>query len=136
MASLKEQLLSVDLFANLPASAVDSLLTRGSTMTHPTGSVIVQQGAAESGFQLLLDGAAEVSVDGTVVNTLETGDYIGEISLIDRAPRSATVTASAPCKTFRISPLQFHEIVDEDPAALRALLLTVAARLRNAQSGR
>jgi CRP-like cAMP-binding protein len=136
MASLKDQLLKVDIFAGLPAQAVDGLLTRGSTITFPAGGVIVQEGATESGFQLLLDGSADVSIDGQVVNTLTAGDYFGEISLIDGAPRSATVTATSPAKTFRISPLQFHEIVDEDPAALRALLLTVAARLRNAQSGR
>jgi CRP/FNR family transcriptional regulator, cyclic AMP receptor protein len=133
MANLKEQLLRVDVFAGLPAATVDGLVTRGSTITFPAGGVIVQEGATESGFQLLLSGSADVSIAGQVVNALSAGDYFGEISLIDGAPRSATVTATAPSKTFRISPLQFHEIVDEDPAALRALLVCVTGRLRSAQ---
>jgi CRP-like cAMP-binding protein len=134
MASLKEQLILVDVFAGLPAVAVDGLLDRGSTMTYPAGGVIVREGATESGFQLLLTGSADVSVGDQVVNSLAAGDFFGEISLIDGAPRSATVTATAPSKVFRISPLQFHELVDDDPAALRALLLTVCARLRHAQA--
>ena len=62
------------------------------------------------------------------------GDYFGEASLLDNAPRSATIVAADDgCTTLLIPQLAFWEIVDEHPHVARPLLRGLAIRLRNAE---
>ena len=60
------------------------------------------------------------------------GSYFGEISVIDGAGRSATITAGDEgLKTFTISPLNFMQLVDRHPALARSLLKELCARVRS-----
>ena len=125
----------VDLFSGLSRKVVDELVAGGSTRSIPAGLIVVQQGAADAGFQLILEGDATVSVNGTTVRTLGAGDYFGEMSLIDGASRSATVTSTGDgCKTFLVSPMRFWSIVDANPDAARALLVALTTRIRALES--
>jgi CRP-like cAMP-binding protein len=135
VSTIAQMLSQVDLFSGLSRKVVDELVEGGSTRTVPSGNVVVQQGAADAGFQLVLDGEATVSVNGTTVRTLGAGDYFGEISLIDGAPRSATVTSAGEgCKTFLVSPMRFWSIVDANPDAARALLVALTTRIRSLEN--
>ncbi len=61
---VRKALAEIDLFAGLPGSALDDLIQRGSTFTTHPGSRVVEQGAADAGLQIVLEGTADVSVDG------------------------------------------------------------------------
>ena len=128
----KEALTRVKLLQTLPEDALDELVQRASTMRHQPGRVMVKQGDKDSGLQVVLEGEAQVSVNDVPRASLGEGDYFGEMSLIDGAPRSATVTAGADgAKTVTISPLTFNEVLDAYPEVSRSLLSHLVARIRS-----
>ena len=131
----KEALAQVALLTDVPDEALDDLVQRGTTMRLQPGRVLVQQGNADSGLALILEGSAEVEVNGVHRSSLGEGDYFGEMSLIDGAPRSATVTAGPDgAKTLTISPLTFKETLDAYPGVARSLLVHLVARVRSLES--
>ena len=128
----KEALTRVKLLQTLPEDALDELVQRASTMRHQPGRVMVKQGDKDSGLQVVLEGEAQVSVNDVPRASLGEGDYFGEMSLIDGAPRSATVTAGADgAKTVTISPLTFNEVLEAYPEVSRSLLSHLVARIRS-----
>ncbi len=71
---------------------------------------------------------------GTVVRTLGAGDCFGEISLVDRTPRSATVRTTSPVSTLAPSAWSFAPLPEAEPEVARALLLVMRERLRAAEA--
>ncbi len=131
---LREALTQVDLFRALPASVLDDLIQGGTTLKFRPGSTVVQQGSPEAGFQLVRKGSASVTVNGVERGALGVGQYFGEMSLIDSAPRSATVVAGPEgVETFAVSPLTFSGLMDKNPQVARALLPVLTARIRSVE---
>lgn len=134
---LSDQLALVDLFSGLDRKTLDSLVQRGTTMTFPAGRIVAEQDRDGSTFHLVLTGSATVSVSGEDVTTLSPGGYFGEMSLLDGAPRSATVIAGPEgLKTFTVSQLRFSELLDEDPQVTRKLCVSLVARIRTIEAER
>ncbi len=127
-------LAGIDLFADLPDSILRDLVGRGSTYEATPGREVVSQGSANAGLEVVLDGTADVTVNGEHRLTLHPGDYFGEISLIDRGPRSASIVAGPDgLTTFRLSALAFAPMLD-DPHVSRTLLKALCARLRSMET--
>ena len=130
-----EALARVDLFAPLPREIIDELVQRGATRKYNPGTAFITQGSSDSGLQLILEGTATVVVNGVERRTLGEGDYLGEISLLDAAPRSATVVAGpSGASTFSVSPLAFTQVLDANPSMARTLLAVLTARIRSIES--
>lgn len=129
--SLSNALASIDLFSGLPERVLDEVVSAGTTLTFRAGSTVVTQGSSDAGLQVVLEGSADVDVNGVARAPIEPGGYFGEISLIDGGPRSATLTAGSDgLKTFAISALNFSPLIDKHPALARALLKVLCARIR------
>ncbi|MEU8225975.1 cyclic nucleotide-binding domain-containing protein [Kribbella sp. NPDC048915] len=129
--SLPRFLAKVDLFGGLPRQTLDDLMERGTTQTFQAGRHVIEQGADDAGLQIVLEGTAEVTVNGTPRATLGPGDYFGEISLIDGRPRSATVVAGPDgLTTFALSALAFAPVLKGSPDVAQAMLRPLAARVR------
>jgi CRP-like cAMP-binding protein len=127
----RKALKEIDLFAGLPEDALDDLVQRGTTFTMDPGERVVSEGAADVGLRVVLDGTAEVTVNGEPRPPLGPGDYFGEISLIDGAPRSATVVSGPEgLTTFALSALAFSPMIDR-PQVARVLLKALCARIRS-----
>jgi CRP/FNR family cyclic AMP-dependent transcriptional regulator len=129
--SLKDSLCAVELFCELPDDLVDEMIARGSTVEVGPGVEMVAQGDHSTGMYLILDGSADVTVDGHPVGRLAKGDYFGEMSLIDGETRSATVTSGPDGATaFRLSAIAFSELIAQHPHTALLLLKGLAGRVR------
>jgi CRP/FNR family transcriptional regulator, cyclic AMP receptor protein len=130
----RQALARIDLFAGLPETTLSDLVQRGTTFTMDPGRSVVQEGSADVGLEVVLEGTADVSVNGVPRPALGPGDYFGEISMIDGAPRSATLVAGPDgLTTFRLSALAFSSVMD-DPAVSRTLLKALCARIRSLEA--
>jgi CRP-like cAMP-binding protein len=98
-----------------------------------SGSTMVRTGDPGRTFYVLLDGKARVLRGGSRARRLETGDYFGEMALLDDAPRSADVVADGEVLALTIDRPGFAKLLRAEPALSQAILRTLAARLRAAE---
>lgn len=127
-----EMLGSTPLFDGLSPKELKMVAEIGKEVTFEPGREMVKQGATGVGFHLLVEGEAAVLVADEEVARLRAGDYFGEMSLIDGGPRSATVRAESPVRTFSLPVWDFTGLLDGNPSIGRKLLLEMTRRLRAA----
>jgi CRP-like cAMP-binding protein len=96
----------------------------------PAGSVLTRQGAAGGIAYILASGQAEVIRGGRRLALLGPGDVVGELSLIDGKPRSATVKAVTDLEVLEIDARDLTRLLHKAPAVSRNLLEALAERLR------
>ena len=125
----------VDTLATVPLFSACSkkelqLVARGAErLMVDAGKVIVVQGAAGSEFFVIVSGAARVERNGRKVGSLGPGNFFGDLALLDRAPRNASVIAESPMELARIGQKSFDELLDV-PGFSKKLLAGLARRLR------
>ena len=98
------------------------------------GKTIVEEGQTGHEFFLILDGNATVLRNGRKVATLGAGDYFGELALLDRGPRNATVKADGDMEVLVLGQREFSGVLDEVPTIAHKLLASMATRLREADA--
>lgn len=94
------------------------------------GRALTTQGKPADTFYVLLDGEAEVEVDGAKRRTLHPGDFFGEISMLDRGPATATVTTRARSRLMVMSHPQFRDAIKANQDLLSRVFEAMAERLR------
>jgi len=97
----------------------------------PEGTVLAKQGEPGDAFYLLVSGTAVVRRNGRKLGELEPGDFFGEVALLDRGPRSATVQILTDATLFVTHPKDFASLLTV-PSIARELLVGLAGRLRAA----
>jgi CRP-like cAMP-binding protein len=122
----------VPLFSGCSKRELDAIGKAAKEVTHREGHLIAREGDTGVGFFLITDGTADVSVGGKTRAKLGPGDFFGEISLLDRGPRTATVTASSPITMLGLTAWAFRGLVEQHPTIALNMLRVVAERLRNA----
>jgi len=98
----------------------------------PEGTEVVTEGGKGDAFFFILAGEAVVRRRGRTVATLGTGQFFGELALLDPAPRDATVVATSPLTVGVLGARVFRAIVVDVPAMSEKLLRGMAKRLREA----
>lgn len=93
------------------------------------GKVLTRQGGSGREFFVLLEGDVDVVQDGKRINTLGPGDFFGEMALISKQPRNATITATSPVRALVITETNFKRLLREDAHVSVKVLETVAGRL-------
>ena len=101
-------------------------------VTVPAGRVLCEEGTIGREFFLIVDGQASVRRNNRKVATLGPGQYFGEMALLDRRPRSASVTSETDMTLLVLGQRQFNGVLDSVPALSRKMLAAMATRLREA----
>ncbi len=127
-------LANVPLFAGLSKRDLQRVGKVSEEVDVDAGRLIVDQGRTGHEFFLILDGAAAVKKNGRKTATLGKGQYFGELALLDRGPRSASVVAETPMTLLVLGQREFTGVLDEVPAMAHKMLATMAGRLRDADT--
>jgi CRP-like cAMP-binding protein len=134
-ADPKIELLSkVQMFSSLNKRELGLIARSADVVTVKPGTEIVTQGTSGHEFYLVVSGQATVRRNGRKIATLGPGQYFGELALLDRGPRSATVTAETDVELAIISQREFLAVLNQVPAVAYKLLVSMASRLREADT--
>ncbi len=117
---------ALDIFAGATRAALERLARSAVEETVDAGTVLIREGAAADDFFVLTAGRVDVSAAGEggvehALAELVPPDYFGEIGLLERRPRTATVTTSSPCTVLRINGDDFVDsltVSNLSPSAL------------------
>jgi CRP-like cAMP-binding protein len=95
----------------------------------PEGKTLMREGDRGREFFILVEGSADVRRRNRKVNTLQNGDFFGEIALVSQRPRTATVTTSSPVRALVVTEQSFRSLLDRAPDVQRKVLQALADRV-------
>jgi CRP-like cAMP-binding protein len=125
-----DMLAAVPLLSACSRKELRQIAGLGTAIKVRDGEVLTEQGRSAREFFLVVDGTARCLVDGTVVASLGPGDYFGEMALLDRGPRHATVIAEGPMDVLVLESREFWGLLDAAPSIAKKLLVAFAQRER------
>ena len=99
----------------------------------PAGRVLIREGDFGHEFFVIESGTAKATIRGRKGGTMGPGECFGEMALLHRAPRSATVTAESDMHLLVLNSREFSTLMDDVPSVARKVLAAVAERLRDAE---
>ncbi len=100
------------------------------------GDMIVKEGGAGAFMYAVLEGRVVAGIDGTIIEHIGPGGVLGEVALVDQAPRAASAAAETDCALLAINRRDFLALVRAKPAFSASLLRALAERLRFLIAGR
>jgi len=124
----------VPLFSGLDDRLLQRLAGEFFEKTFAAGETIAAEGQAGKTFVVIESGDLRVSVQGTDVGRLGPGQAFGEMALIDKSARSATITAETESHCYLLPIWSFRPIVEEHPEMAWALLESLAQRIRDIEA--
>jgi CRP/FNR family cyclic AMP-dependent transcriptional regulator len=129
----QELVQQVPLFSGLGKKELQTLANSMKERIFDAGDTISKEGQSGVGFFIIEDGEASVTVGGDELRTLGSGDYFGEVALIDDGARTATITAKTELKTYGITSWEFRPLIEQNAELAWKMLQTLAKRLREAE---
>ena len=125
---------NVRLFSDLDEQDLESLADEFNERRFTAGDKIALEGEGGLMFFVVESGELSVDVHGESVSTMGPGSAFGEIALIDRRPRTATVTATSDVVAFGLPVFVFRPFVESRPQVAWKMLESMADRLAVAES--
>ena len=95
------------------------------------GSLLVDQGQTGREAFVILEGKVTVKRNGRKIARLGPGAIVGELSLLDHGPRTATAVCETDCSLYAISQRNFMPVLDDVPSISHKLLAALAGRIRD-----
>lgn len=128
----------VPLFADLSPDELQQVALVASELSFSQSEVLARQGEAGDEMYVILEGEIEVSVEGTAGNRevlarRGPGEVVGEMSIISREPRMASLIAASDLRILRIAQKEFEGILRERPQTGLAVMRVLIKRLKEAQ---
>jgi CRP/FNR family transcriptional regulator, cyclic AMP receptor protein len=130
-----ELLKRVPLFSQCSKAELRQIAMIADEVDLRTGSILTREGRPGYEFVVLVDGTARVTQKERTLADLGAGDWVGEIALLTKSPRTATVTATSPIQALVLTDRAFRQLVEKTPSIAVKVLASVADRLgRDARS--
>jgi CRP-like cAMP-binding protein len=133
-ADKSDVLKSVPLFSELSKKHLDLIGKRLDEVDMAAGTVLAREGELGEEFVFLLEGRVRVEKGGKPINTLSSGDFFGEISLLDRGPRTATIVADSDVALLVLHVRYFDELLEKIPDLSRQMLRALCGYLRRTEA--
>ena len=131
-------LLNLPLFAGLGSGDIKLLEDASREVRLETGGVLMTEGSPGGSLYVILEGELEITKRSgkrdVVIAERGPGEVIGEMSLLDGSPRTATVCSRGVSRLLEIDQAAFRRLVESSPAAALSILHTVTSRLRHTES--
>ena len=131
-SEIVEHLSNVPIFSGCSKKELQTIAKQVREIKHESGHVIAAEGEPGAGLFVIDEGEADVTIGGKRVNHMKTGDFFGEMALLDGGPRTATVTATTPITLYALTEWVFRGLLAEHPGIAMRTLETMAGRLRSA----
>ena len=134
-SSMTDALAAVPLFAGLDAAGLADLARGMRVRRFRRGETVFHVGDPGDALFIVMAGSIKITLpadtgDEAILATLRSGDFFGELALLDGAPRSATAVAIEPTETYVLSRDGFRELIASQAQMREALLATLAAEVR------
>lgn len=124
-----ELLKRVPLFGGLSSRDLEAVAKIADELDFKEGKTLTTEGAAGREFFVIIEGTAEVSKGRRKLRTLSDGDFFGEISLITKLPRTATVTTISPLRALVVTDRSFRSLLERQPGIQSKVLQALGERL-------
>lgn len=122
------------LFERCTRAELTELAATTTELRVPAGKVLAREGDLGREFFVLESGRVEATRNGVRVGTLDAGNFFGEMALLDRQLRTATVTATEPCDLLVLTAREFLQVVETMPSVDRKIITVLAGRLRDLEN--
>ena len=120
----------VPLFSGASKAELAAVAAIADEVDLPAGRTLITEGDSGREFFVLIDGTADVTQGGRQIgNIMGPGDFFGEIALISKAPRTATITTTSPVRALVITDRAFRHLLEHSPSIQIAVLTALAERL-------
>lgn len=130
----KIQLLKrVDLFSACTDRELRRIASLADAVDIKDGAVLAKEGRPGLEFFVVASGKAKVTIRNRKIAVLGSGDFFGEMALLDQGPRAATVTAETPMLVYVLDARSFNSMLEDAPTVARKILKGVAQRLRDVE---
>jgi CRP/FNR family cyclic AMP-dependent transcriptional regulator len=119
----------VPLFAQCSKQELAAVASVADEIDLRQGKELTTQGRPGREFFVLVEGEAEVRKNGRKLRTLKDGDFFGEIALVMKRPRTATVVAKTPVRVLVITDRSFKSLLEHSPSIQIKVLQALAQRV-------
>ena len=123
----------IPIFSDLDDASVKQLAGDFIEREFSAGQPIATEGEGGLNFFVVESGSADVSIGGNTVGSLGPGASFGEIALVDKSARSATVTATSELRAYALPVWSFRSFAESRPSVTWKLLELLTERLRSAE---
>jgi CRP-like cAMP-binding protein len=124
-----ELIRKVPLFSRLSTKRLREVAALADEVDVPAGKVLAREGDRGREFFALLEGEVEVEQGGRLLRRMQKGEFFGEIALVTKMPRTATVTAISPARVLVITERDFGGLLKNTPEVGRAVAEALVERL-------
>jgi len=124
-----EALKAVPLFARCSKKELGEIAQITDEIDLPEGKVLTKEGASGREFFVLMEGSADVRRKRRKIGTLGPGDFLGEIALVTKTPRTATVKTTSPVRALVVSEQNFRRLLAHSPQVQIKVLEALAERV-------
>ena len=120
----------VPLFAEASKAQLAEIASIADEVDLPAGKTLITEGDSGREFFILIDGTADVTQGGKKIGkVMGPGDFFGEIALVSKAPRTATITTTSPVRALVVTDRAFRQLLEKSPEIAVGVLTALAERL-------